>query len=183
MPYDFNAFKTKLSKVEGWLTQELATIRTGRANPALLDSVKVGAYGALSPLKQLGSLTVEDSRRIRLTLWDKTQIKAVEGAIAQAGMGLSVTTDNQSVIVSFPELTADRRELLVKTANKKLEEARISLRQERDKVWQDIQEGERTGLLSEDEKFRSKNELQKLVDAMNGKLEEMAERKEKEITS
>jgi hypothetical protein len=79
--------------------------------------------------------------------------------------------------------TADRRELLVKTANKKLEEARISLRQERDKVWQDIQEGERTGLLSEDEKFRSKNELQKLVDAMNGKLEEMAERKEKEITS
>ncbi len=181
MAYNFNSFKERLSEVEEWLTKEFASIRTGRATPALLDGVSVESYGSRVPLKHVGSISIEDPRTLRVTLWDKSQVKATESAIASANLGVSAIADGLAIRVIFPELTADKRKLLSKLAHEKLEEAKVSLRKEREKVWNDIQTQEREGGLSEDEKFRHKDELQKLVDDTNAKLEAHNDRKEAEI--
>ena len=183
MTYNFTAFKTRAKEIEGWLQKEMSSIRTGRATPALLDSVQVDSYGARMPLKQVGSINIEDARTLRVTLWDKTQVRAVESAIAASNLGVSAVGDGSSVRVSFPELTADKRKLLLKLSNDKVEEARVSLRKERERIWGDIQTKERAGELSEDDKFRSKEELQKLVDEENAQLEAAGQRKEEEINS
>lgn len=181
MPYNFNNFKTRAKEIEEWLGKELASIRTGRATPALLDSIQVESYGAKMPLKQVGSVNIEDARTLRVTLWDKTLVRAVESAIAASNLGVSAVGDGNSVRVIFPELTAEKRKLLLKVVKDKVEEARVSLRKERERVWNDVQTKERDGALSEDDKFRYKDELQKLVDEENAKLEAASGRKEKEI--
>lgn len=163
------------------MAREFGSIRTGRATPALLDGVMVESYGAKMPLRQVGSIGVEDVRSLRVTLWDKEQVKAVEQAIQLANLGVSVSVDGPSIRVTFPELTADKRKLLIKLANEKAEEARISVRKEREKAWNDIQAQERDGTISEDEKFRLKDELQKLVDQTNEHIKASFERKEAEI--
>ena len=181
MPYNFLAFKNRTKEIEDWLTQEFASIRTGRATPTLLDSVTVESYGSRVPLKHVASITIEDPRTLKVTLWDKAQVKASESAIASANLGVSAIADGLGIRVIFPELTSEKRKLLIKLAKEKLEEAKVTLRKEREKVWNDIQAKERDGDLSEDDKFRSKEELQKMVDGVNSKLEAMGQRKETEI--
>jgi len=181
MTYDLNLFKTRTREVGEWLAKELATIRTGRATPALLDGVSVEIYGARTPLKHLASISVSDPRTLQITLWDKGQQKAVETAISQANLGVSLRSDSSALQVIFPELTAEKRQLLGKLAQEKLEQARISLRQERERVWHEVQTKEREGALSEDEKFRAKDQLQKLVDETNQALEAQIKRKAAEI--
>ncbi len=181
MAYSFNDFKAESKKIGEWLGRELATVRTGRATPALLDGVQVESYGARVPLKQVGSIGVDDPRTLKVTLWDKSQFRAVELAIQAANLGVSVRADADALRVIFPELTADKRKILAKVTKEKLEEARISLRKERERSWTDIQAKEKAGELSEDEKFRLKDELQKLIDAANSELEAMHERKLVEI--
>lgn len=183
MPYSFNQLKSKTKESNDWLAKEFASIRTGRATPALLDGVQVESYGARVPLKQVGAIAVEDPRTLRITLWDQSQVRGVESAIAQANLGVSLTTDGTSVRVIFPELTADKRKLLLKLANEKTEEAKISLRKEREKVWNEIQAKEKSKELSEDEKFRLKDELQKIMDEESKKLDALKLRKETEINS
>jgi len=183
MSYDFTSFKKQLGDVETWLGHEFSSIRTGRAAPAILDNVKVSAYGSLMGLKEVAGVTAEDPRTLRVTPWDLTQSKTIEKGITDAGLGLSIVTDEKGLRVIFPELTSERREALKKLARQKLEEARVSLRLEREKIWEDIQKKEKAGGMAEDDKFRYKDEMQKLVDATNKSLEEMSERKEKEITS
>ena len=181
MIYNFSPLKTRIKEIEEWLIGEYASIRTGRATPTLLDSVNVESYGARVPLKHVGSITVEDPRTLRVTLWDKAQVKATESAIASANLGISAIADGMTIRVIFPELTADKRKLLNKLAGEKLEEAKITLRKEREKTWNDIQTKEKEGGMSEDEKFRSKDELQKIVDEAVGKFSEHGKRKETEI--
>lgn len=181
MIYNFNPFKKEAKKTEEWLRHELGTIRTGRAAPAVLDAVKVEAYGSFSPINQLASVTIEDARMIRITPWDMSQAKSIEKGIQLANLGLSVTLDDKGLRVVFPELTSERRGMLLKLAKQKLEEARIALRGEREKTWKDIEKKEKEGELSEDDKFRLKNDLQKLVDEIGRVLDEMFSKKEKEI--
>ena len=183
MAYDFRLLKEKSKEALEWLHKECAGIRTGRATPALLDGIRVEAYGAPTPLPQAGSITIEDARTLRVTPWDKALVKPMEKAIADANLGVSVGADEAGVRVSFPELTSERREMLVKLVSQKLEDARILLRKGRDEVWGDIQIKEKGGELSEDEKFRYKNEMQKIVDDASKALEDAAGRKEKEIMS
>src|SRR6185312_12426247 len=114
--------------------------------------------------------------------WDMGQAKEIEKAIMQANLGLSVGMDEKGVRVFFPELTAERRAGMVKLAKERVEEMRIALRGVRDEVWNDIQKQEKDGKMSEDDKFRAKDEMQKRVDAANKKFDEALERKEKEIT-
>lgn len=182
MAYDFSALKTRLSEVEEFFSGALASVRTGRATPALLDSVQADSYGARTPIKHLASITIEDPRTLRVTPWDKSQIKVIESAIAAANLGVSTSSDSSGLRVIFPELTTERRTMLGKLVREKLEEARVSVRREREEVWSDIQKQEREGSMSEDDKFRLKDELQKLIDAANEKLEAGAERKEAEIS-
>lgn len=181
MAYSLNQFKEKTSTTAKWLNQELAVLRTGRATPALLDNVSVESYGSRMPLSHIGSVSIEDPRTLKVTPWDKSQIKEIEKAVTAANLGVSTSPDSSGVRVIFPELTEDRRKMLVKVIKEKLEDGRVALRQEREKVWTDIQEKERDGEIREDDKFTLKEDLQKMVDAANVELEAIAAKKEKEI--
>jgi len=181
MAYSFSAFKTGAKGVEDWLINEHSTIRTGRATTALLDNVMVDSYGSKMPLSHVAAISVEDPKTLRVAPWDAALVKAVETGIAAANLGVSTSPDGKSIRVIFPELTVDRRKLLMKLASEKLEEAKISLRGEREKVWNDIQKQEKEGTVTEDEKFRYKDELQKMVTETTSKLEQLHERKRQEI--
>jgi ribosome recycling factor len=133
------------------------------------------------PLKHVGSIGIDDPRTLKVSLWDKEQVKPVENAIIAANLGVSVVADGQNVRVIFPQLTSEKRQLLVKLVGEKLEAAKISLRQEREKAWNDIQAQAKEGTLTEDEKFKYKDELQALVDAGNKNLADLAARKEEEL--
>ncbi len=183
MQYNFAPLKKNLQSTEEWLSKEFSTIRTSRANPSILDSVRVEAYGADSPISQVAGITNEDPRTIRITPWDQSLVKSIEKAITLANLGLSVAVDDRGVRVSFPELTSDRRQEIVKMAKEKLEQAKIQVRKHRDEVNADIDKKEKEGGMGEDDKFRFKTEVQKLVDEANKKLQSMMEKKEKEIVS
>ncbi len=179
--YSFNELKEGIKGVEEWLTNELSLIRTGRATPVILDSLQVEAYGSRMGIKELANIVVEDARSIRVEPWDATVGKAIEKAIITSNLGLSTAPFEKGVRIIFPELTGERREQLVKVTKQKLEEARVTLRSLRDKTWNDIQAKEKEGGMGEDDKFRLKDEMQKLVDDAGNKLEEVSERKTGEI--
>lgn len=179
--YSFDELKKKVAEVEEWLKNEVKGIHTGRATPALLDGVRVEAYGQRMPLSQVATVTTEDARTLRVSVWDATQVKIVEKAITLADLGVSTGSDDKGVRVSFPELTSERREQLVKLIRSKLEDARVSLRQHREHVWNDIQKQEKDGELSEDEKFRAKELMQEHIDKGNKSLEALIENKEAEL--
>ena len=182
MSYDFSKFKKDMVETVEWLTKEYSSIRTGRATPTLLDGVTVDVYGTRTPLKHCTGITTEDARTLRVSPWDKSQIKDIEKAIIKSDLGVSVSVDDSGLRVSFPELTSERRVQLSRIAGDKLEDARISLRSEREKVWNDIQTQERNGEMSEDDKFAAKEELQKLMDEANGQLDALLKKKEAEIS-
>lgn len=182
MQYDFTKLKGKIKEGEDWMKKEYTGIRTGMASPQLLDSVIVESYGQRMPLNQVGSVSIADPKSLLVTPWDASQVKAVEKAITVANLGVSLKTDEKGVRVFFPELTSERREILLKLAKEKLEQAKITLRGVRDEVVKDIDAKEKEGGMGEDEKFRFKAEMQKLVDAGNKALEEIFTKKNKEIT-
>lgn len=181
MAHDFSGFKKASEGALEWLRREFAGIRTNRATPSILDAVSVSAYGTPTPINQLATVTVEGPKSLRITPWDKSVAKSIDTAIRESNLGLSVSVDDQGLRVSFPDLTSERRVMLLKVAKENLEEARITLRTEREKILSDIDRQEKAGEISEDEKFRYKTELQKLVDEANKKLEELYGKKEKEI--
>lgn len=181
MAYNFTQFKNSAKETEEWLKKEMSGIRTGRATPAILDNVRVDAYGSEMPVNQVANVSVEDARMLRITPWDMSLAKAVEKAIAVSDLGLSVALDDKGLRVTFPELTTDRRASLLKIAKQKLEDAKVTLRGEREKVLKDIDKHEKEGGMGEDEKFRLKTELQKMVDESTKNLDEVFTKKEKEI--
>ncbi len=183
MAYSFEPLKKKITDIEEWLKKEFGQIRTGRATPLILDSVRVDSYGSSMAIRDLASVTVEDPRTIRIVPWDMSQVKNIEKGIQDADLGLSVSSDDRGLRVVFPELTAERRVSLNKLVKQKLEEARISLRQERERVKSDIDAQEKSGAMGEDEKFRHQTELQKYVDEANKKLDQLMEKKEEELSN
>jgi ribosome recycling factor len=123
MDYDFKHVDAKLKAAEEWLRKEYGGLRTGRATPAILDGVQISAYGSMMPLKQVGNISVEDARSIRVSAYDASLIKDIERGITAANLGVGTSSDGNSVRVTFPELTGERRAELVKIAKGKLEEA------------------------------------------------------------
>lgn len=183
MSYNFQNLKLKTKEVEEWLSKEFSGIRTGRATPLLLDGVNVEVYGTHMPVNQLANVSIEGARSLRVTPYDKGTLKEIEKALIKADLGVGVAVDEDGIRISFPELTSERREQLIKLAKSKLEDARQTIRSEREKVWSDIQKQEKEGGMSEDDKFRSKEEMQKIIDDANKNLEEHFEKKEKEISN
>ena len=183
MAYNLNVFKDKVKAVDTWLEKELTTVRTGRANPSILDGVMVESYGAFMGISQVASITNEDPRTIRIVPWDRAQIKGIEKALTAANLGVSVSVDEKGVRVAFPALTEETRQQIVKVAKEKLENSRISLRKVRDEENVAVDKKEKEGGMGEDEKFRIKQEIQKIVDDQNKKLQERMDKKEKEILS
>lgn len=181
--YDFKKYKAGLAQTEEWLKKEFFAIRTGRATATLLDSVFVEAWGSRMPLNQVATVGVEDARTLKINPFDASQSSSIEKGINAADLGVSVLVNASGMRVVFPDLTGERRELLVRQAKKKLEEAKVSLRKERDDVWSEIQKREKEGGMSEDDKFRFKDEMQKYFDDTQKKLEKMTADKETEIKS
>jgi len=174
---DFTGFKKAGEAAFDWLKKEYARISTGRAMPALLDSVQVKAYGSLVAINQVGTVSIEDPKTLRIAPWDKAVAKDIDSAIRESNLGVSVALDANGVRVFFPELTSDRRAMLGKLTKEKLEEARVRIRNERQKALNEIDRS----LAGEDEQKRAKVELQKLVDDINTKIEDLQAKKESEI--
>lgn len=175
--YDFSDFKKQGAETIEWLKREFSGIRTGRATPAILDNLKIEAYGSLMGIKELASVNIEDARSLRITPWDISQAKNIEKAIQVSDLGLSATVDDKGLRIIFPELSTERRTQLLKVAKQKLEDARVAIRSEREKIKKEIND-----MADKDAKFRAGEELQKLVDGFNKDLEATYERKEKEIS-
>lgn len=183
MAYDFSNIKKRKGEIEEWFKGELSGLRTGRATPAILDSIFVESYGSRQPIKHIAAISVEDAKTILIKPWDQNSIQAIESAIASSNLGISPSTSGDGIRISFPELTSERRDALIKIINSKLEEARVSLKKERDEAWSKLQKEEKDGEISEDDKFRLKDELQKIIDDGNKSFEAIALKKESEIKS
>jgi ribosome recycling factor len=181
MQYNFSNFKNELKKVEEFLSKEYSQLNIGRASPMVLDGVSVESYGARLPLKNVASISIEDPKTLRIAPWDKNQIKDIEKAINASNLGLSLATDDIGIRVIFPQLTTESRQSLVKVLKEKLEEARITVRREREGILDDVQNKEKEGKITEDEKFQAKEELQKIINEVNSNLEAVFEKKEKEV--
>lgn len=179
---DIAALEKRQQEIIAWLGQEFTGIRTGQAAPALLDSVKVSSYGAIVPLNQVGTVSVEDARTLRVSVWDASQVSTVEQAVRDADLGVATASDGTGLRVIFPELTSERRTQLVRLAKQKHEDARISVRAARDEIMKEIDAAEKAGDISEDERYTKKEAVQKTVEKTNKQLDELLARKEAEIS-
>jgi len=163
------------------LKKELGTIRTGRATPALLDGVNVEYYGAPTPVTQVASVSIPESRSIVIQPWDPTIMGDIEKAILRANLGLTPTNDGKVIRISIPALTEERRKDLVKVARKYAEEGRVSLRNVRRDVNEQVKKLEKDGKVSQDEMHDSHERVQKLTDDFTAQINQTIEKKEKEI--
>lgn len=175
MAYNTQNFKIELKKIEEWLSKEYSQIHTGRATPMVLDSVMVDSYGSRMPIKNVAQISIEDPKTLRVSPWDKSQIKGIESAISECNLGLSIVSDGEGVRVIFPMLTTENRSKLVKILKERMEDARISVRKERQN------EIDKTEDLPEDEKKRAKDDIQKCVDESNNNLESIFAKKETDL--
>lgn len=178
---NFDEYKKKIEEIKNWTKKEFAGIRTGAASIAILDNVLVEAYGSKMPLNQLANLSVEDAKSLFIAPFDTSIIKDIEKALNEANLGLGVSSTSGGIRLSFPDLTSERRTVLLKLAKEKLEDARIRLRQERDEIWKEIQRMEKDGEIGEDEKFRLKEEMEKITKEAGEELDKIYALKEEEI--
>lgn len=180
--FDFKTLDTSIKETEEWLVRELSSVRTGRATPAILDTIKPEVYGTRTPINQVAAVNIEDARTLRIVPWDKSLTKIIEAAIQNANLGVGVGSDDQGLRVTFPELTAERRTMLLKVANEKLEAARITLRGHRTDTLKALEAAEKEGGMGKDELARFKDDVQKKIDKGNEALEALFKRKETEVS-
>lgn len=173
--------KGDLEKAIEHFKNELGKIRTGRANSALVEDLLVDYYGTKTPLKQIASINTPEPRQIVIQPWDKGALVSIEAAIRESDLNLNPNNDGTLVRINLPMLTEERRRDMVKMLNQKAEEGRIAVRSIREEIWKEIQDTEKEGKMSEDDKFKGKDKLQEIVDEYNKKIEEIRARKEAEI--
>ena len=173
--------KPELEKVISFLEGELTKIRTGRASPSLVENTIVECFGEKFPLKQLAAISSQGPKQIIIQPWDKSYIEPIEKALSKSSLGTSPVVDKDLIRISLPPLSDEYRKSLLRIISEKQEESRKTIRRWREQAWDEIQEGFKNKEIREDDKFRAKDELQKLVDKYNEKIEEMVERKKKEI--
>lgn len=171
----------EFEKIKDFFKKEIGTLRTGRANPAMLDGVSVEAYGARSPLNTLANINVGDATSVTVAPWDKSVIKDIEKAIVEADLGLGIVNEGDKIRLTVPSLTEENRKELVKKANTKLEMARIEIRKLRDDIKTAIEQAFEDKEIAEDDKFRYVKELDEIVTKRNEELKELKDKKEKEI--
>lgn len=175
--------KPELEKAVAFFEKEMAKIRTGRASVSLVEDIIVECFNEKFPLKQLAAISLPESRKIVVQPWDKSYVEPIEKAINQSSLGLSVVVDKELIRVAIPPLTEEYRKSLVRVISEKQEETRRTIRKWREETWHEVQEKTRAGEIREDDKFRAKDKLQDLIDKYNQKIEEVGERKKKEITT
>lgn len=178
---ELKEFKEKAEASIGWLAGEYQTLRTGNASLSVLDGIMVESYGSKVPIKNIASLSIEGGKSILITPWDNSLVPNIENAIMNSDIGVSVSTAEKSVRVSFPEMTSEVREMVIKQAKKKLEEARVALRNERDKAINELQTKEKNKEISKDEKFTIKEKVEEIVKKTQEELQKIYDTKEKEL--
>ena len=173
--------KTRMEKAVDDFRKDLATVRTGRANVALLDSIRVDYHGTPMPIKQLGTMNVPDASMIVISPWDPGAVAPIEKAIRTSDLGLNPANDGKVVRVPIPPLTEDRRKELVKHIHKVLEEHRTAVRNIRRDLKEAIEKLEKEKKISEDDRKRSLDELEKVTHSETKKIEDLSASKEKEV--
>lgn len=163
------------------LRGDLAGIRTGRASPALLERIRVDVYGSLMPLNQLATIATPEARLLTIRPWDVSTIGAIDKAILKSDLGLTPNNDGRIIRLAIPPLTDERRRDLAKVVSRRVEEARVSLRNLRRDGLKDLERLEKDKEISEDEFYKAKDDLQKLTDQYIAKVDDVGEQKHSEI--
>ena len=176
-----SAGKDKMEKCVAQLKKELATVRTGRANPLILDKITVDYYGAPTPLRQMAQVSVSEGTTLVITPFDKTIIKEIEKAIVKAELGIAPNSDGIVVRLTFPPLTEDRRKQLSKDVKAMGENAKVAIRNVRRDMTDDVKKLEKSENMPEDAVKDAQNEVQKLTDKYIGIIDEVVSEKEKEV--
>ena len=163
------------------LRREFAGVRTGKASPALLDTVRVEAYGSQMPLNQVGTVSAPEPRLLTIQPWDRSLVKAIERALQESDLGLNPSNDGNLIRIPIPALTEERRREYVKLLHKMAEEARVSVRQARKDANDEIKQRQKDGELSEDETRREQDDVQKITNQYVERVDELLKRKEAEV--
>jgi len=174
-------FEEKMGKSLDALKEDYSTIRAGRANPHLLDKLRVDYYGTPSPLQSVANISVPEARVIQIQPWESKMIKEIEKAILASDLGLNPSNDGKAIRLVFPELTEDRRKELVKDVKKKAEGAKVAVRNIRRDANDVIKKAEKSGEISEDEQENIEDEIQKMTDKYIDLIDKEMESKSKEI--
>lgn len=178
---DIKLYEDKMNKTLDNLQGEYATIRAGRANPHVLDKIKVDYYGSPTPIQQVGNISVPEARMIVIQPWEKSLLKAIEKAILTSDLGINPTNDGSIIRLVFPELTEDRRKELSKDVKKKGENAKVAVRNIRRDANETFKKMEKANEISEDDLDEVIEKIQKLTDKMIEKIDKAVEAKTKEI--
>jgi ribosome recycling factor len=170
-----------MDEATGFFKKELSHVRAGKANPALLEGIKVEYYGSQTPLQQLANVSAPEARLLVVQPYDKSSMEDVSKAIMSAGLGLNPSNDGERILIPLPVLTEERRKELVKHSKDIAEKAKISIRNTRRDANDSIKKKVESESLSEDSKFEAETEIQTLTDTYTAKADELLEKKEKEI--
>jgi len=173
--------KNRLKNIEESLKSELASLRVGRATPALVENILVEYYGAKTPLKQIASISAPEPRILVIEPWDRNAIGGIEKAILSSDLGLSPIVDKNTIRINIPSLTEERRKSLIKIAGAKLEEAKVKCRTARDEAIKELNDSFNEKNVTEDEKFKTKENIQELINETSSGLDNIIKSKEKEI--
>lgn len=178
---DFNVVEEKMNKSIDFLKDELSNIRAGRANPAILNKVEVDYYGALTPINQVGTISVPEARQILITPWDRSIIIAVEKALQKADLGVNPINDGNAIRLVFPELTEERRKELSKEVKALGEDAKVAIRNSRREAIDEAKKEHKASEITDDELKVIEEKIQKITDKYVANIDNIIENKEKEI--
>lgn len=180
---EFDKIEERMDKTLSVLEENFSEVRAGRANPAILNKVKVDYYGVPTPINQVAGISVPEARLIVIQPWDASVLKDIEKAIVAADIGLNPNNDGKVIRLAFPELTEERRKDLVKDIKKMAEESKVSVRAIRRDGIDEAKSLQKESLLTEDEEKKAEEQIQKLTDKKIAEIDSMLEKKEKEIMS
>jgi len=177
----YEEVKAKMDKAIASLERDYATIRAGRANPALLDKVMVDYYGTPTPVAQVGTVAVPEARMLTIQPWDASILGDIEKAILKSDLGITPNNDGKMIRLNFPAPTEERRKELVKSVSKRAEEAKVVIRGVRRDAIEDFKAMKKQGEITEDDLKKAETDIQKLTDQYSKDVETIASKKEKEI--
>lgn len=180
---DYTNIKEKMEKSINVYNEKLSEVRAGRANPAILNKVKIDYYGTPTPISQVAGISVPEARLIVIQPWDLSVLKEIEKAILASDIGINPNNDGKVIRLAFPELTEERRKDLVKDIKKMAEEAKIAIRAIRRDGIEEAKSEQKEGNITEDELKQAENEIQKLTDKSVEEIDKILENKEKEVMS
>ncbi len=178
---DLKMYEDKMNKTLDVLQGDYATIRAGRANPHVLDKIRVDYYGTPTPIQQVGNISIPEARMIVIQPWEKSLLKPIEKAIQTSELGIHPANDGNVIRLAFPELTEERRRDLSKEVKKKGDNAKVAVRNIRRDANDTFKKLEKSGEMSEDERKDAEEKMQKLTDKMVSRIDEAIEKKTKEI--